>query len=80
MAHVALHTVDRFVNACQVELFLSLVVGVCILLRVSDQIEGSFPSTQRYYRRFYYLFNCYMFRSYDHLQKEIYFIYYKVLF
>jgi hypothetical protein len=26
--------------------------GVCILLRVWDQVEGGFPSTQRYYRRF----------------------------
>jgi hypothetical protein len=35
-----------------------------------------FPSTQRNFRRFffYYLYylNCYMFRSYDHLQAEIY--------
>jgi hypothetical protein len=32
------------------------------------------PSTQSYYRRFFYylfLLNCYMFRSYDHLQAEI---------
>jgi hypothetical protein len=34
------------------------------------------PSTQRYYPRsfFYYSFNCYMFRSYDHLQADIYFL------
>jgi hypothetical protein len=33
------------------------------------------PSMQRYYRRLftiYYYLNCYMFRSYDHLQAEIY--------
>jgi hypothetical protein len=37
-------------------------------------VRRGFPSTQRHYRRFYYLFllNCYMFRSYDHLQAEIY--------
>jgi hypothetical protein len=36
---------------------------------------GFIPSTQRHYRRFfttYYYLNCYMFRSYDHLQVEIY--------
>jgi hypothetical protein len=34
------------------------------------QGEGGFPSTQRYYRRF--LLFIYKFRSYDHLQAEIY--------
>jgi hypothetical protein len=29
-----------------------LIVGVCILLRVLDQGERVFPSTQRYYTRF----------------------------
>jgi hypothetical protein len=34
--------------------------------------EG-FPSTQRYYSSFsIYSFSCYMFRSYDHLQTELY--------
>jgi hypothetical protein len=33
------------------------------------------PTTELYFRRFYtiyYYLNCYMFRSYDHLQVEIY--------
>jgi hypothetical protein len=29
-----------------------LILAVCMLLRVWDQGEGVFPSTQRYYRRF----------------------------
>jgi hypothetical protein len=40
------------------------------------QVMGGFiPSTQRYHRRvltIYYYLNCYMFRSYDRLQAEIY--------
>jgi hypothetical protein len=32
--------------------FPFLIFGVCIVLRVWDQGEGVFPSTQRYYRRF----------------------------
>jgi hypothetical protein len=38
------------------------------------QGEDVFPPTQRYYRRvllYLFLLNCYMFRSYDHLQAEI---------
>jgi hypothetical protein len=37
--------------------------------------RGVIMPTQRYYRRFftiYYHLNCYMFRPYDHLQREIY--------
>jgi hypothetical protein len=51
-----------------------LSLGVCILLRVRNQGVGFFPSTQCYYRSFYYYcsLNCYMFRSYDHLHAEIY--------
>jgi hypothetical protein len=39
---------------------------------------GVIPSTQRYYHSsftMYYYFNCYMFRSYDHLQVNKYTIY-----
>jgi hypothetical protein len=58
------------------EFITILNLGVCILLRVWDPGKGGFiPSTQRYYRRFftiYYYLSCYMFRSYDHLQEEIY--------
>jgi hypothetical protein len=36
-------------------------------------MKGFIPSMQRYYRRYllFIQFNCYMFRSYDHLQAEI---------
>jgi hypothetical protein len=52
-----------------------LILGVCILLRVWDQVIGRFlyPPTQRHYHRIILLLillYCYMFRSYDHLQVE----------
>jgi hypothetical protein len=51
-----------------------LILGVCILLSVWDQVmEFFYPSTQRHYRRLILLLillNCYMFRSYDHHQAE----------
>jgi hypothetical protein len=34
-----------------------LLLRVCILLRVRDQGEGVFPSTQRYYTTFYWRIN-----------------------
>jgi hypothetical protein len=47
-----------------------LILGVCILLRVWDQVMGCFyPPTQRHYRMLILLY-CYMFRFYDHLQVE----------
>jgi hypothetical protein len=42
-----------------------LILGVCILLRVLDQVMGFFyPSTQRHYRRliyylYYYIATCF---------------------
>jgi hypothetical protein len=39
--------------------YVILILGVCILLRVRDQGEGVFPSTQRYYRRLILLFIIY---------------------
>jgi hypothetical protein len=45
------------------------------LLHPGDLGGGVIPSTQRYHRRvftIYYYLNCYMFRSYDRLEAEIY--------
>jgi hypothetical protein len=51
-----------------------LILGVCILLRVRDQVMMVFyPPTQRHYRKvnlLLILLYCYMFRSYDHHQAE----------
>jgi hypothetical protein len=51
-----------------------LNLGVCILLRVLDQVEG-FPSNATLISIVVYYFIQiirYMFRSYDHLQTEVY--------
>jgi hypothetical protein len=47
-----------------------LILGVCILLRLSDQGEG-FPSTQRYYSSFLifiYSLICKCFLLHDHCE------------
>jgi hypothetical protein len=45
-------------------------------VKICFRTGGFIPSMQRYYRSFffiiYYYLNCYMFRSYVHLQAEIY--------
>jgi hypothetical protein len=50
-----------------------LDLGVCILLRVLDQVEG-FPSNATLFLVFYYFVQIirYMFWPYNHLQVEIY--------
>jgi hypothetical protein len=55
-------------------MILNLVV--CVLLRVLDQVQG-FHLTQHCLNSCLLLLfnNRYMFRSYDHLQVEIYFLY-----
>jgi hypothetical protein len=56
--------------------FLSHNFSSVLSTLLSDTLNlsrwGGFSSTQRYYRRFYYLFKCYMFRSYDHLHADIF--------
>jgi hypothetical protein len=49
------HWKDNFAVGIHVTI---LILGVCILLRVWDPGDGRFiPSTQRYYRRLFLLFN-----------------------
>jgi hypothetical protein len=57
-----------------------LSIGLRYVLQT--KVKGFFSSTQRYYNRFYYYYsrNCYMFRSYDHLQAEIYLLEFTLFF
>jgi hypothetical protein len=56
--------------------YATLLLGVCILLRVRDLGDGGLFRLRNvtivgHFTIYYYL-NCYIFRSYDHLQVEIY--------
>jgi hypothetical protein len=69
----ALKHISRNYETIKTALNWYLVLGVCLLLRVWDQVMGFIPSMQRYYRTLILiliLLYCYMFRSCDHLQAE----------